>query len=248
MNRVYTRVEAPAVVPHPYGLFSVASPITPADTFWQMGVEWNSWACSQAKVTVGQCINAGHVDGAETKTFLDDCGALSKYKPFTPYFGVNRSGQSYDVGEAVVRKTLQDAEEYVVERHLWHEISTAVTPVAASAAIVALGKVEDELGIHYQGTGVIHMSRSTATLLSEILVRVGDHLETMIGTPVAVGAGYTDPAPAIYGTGALSIRRSAIDVLAAWDTSVNDELVLAERTYVAGWDCFATGALVSPPT
>jgi hypothetical protein len=70
----------------------------------------------------------------------------------------------------------------------------------------------------------------------------------LIGTPVVVGAGYTANGPTIYGTGAVAVRRGEMEVVSAWNMAINDELVLAERTYVVGWDCFATGVKVAAAT
>ena len=164
------------------------------------------------------------------------------------YLGIKRTGQSLDVGAAQVSRVFQDAEETAVERHLWDLLGIDVTEAAALSPEGALAKVEEELGDGYMGTGVIHMSRGTAVRLSQQLVREGDHIETLIGTPVAVGAGYLVGGPTIYGTGALNVIRGDLEVVSAWNMAINDELILAERTYVVGWDCFATGVKVAPAT
>lgn len=242
MDQVYTRVEAPQVVPHPFGLFSVATPADPGDHA-MVGFRWESWACTMPNTIVDPCINGG--TAPPPKTF-GGCPSDINFKPITVYLGIQRTGQSIDVGQAQVRRVLEDSEEMAVEQHLWTLLGIEVVEAAAMSPIGALAKVEDELAANYVGTGVIHMSRGTAIRLSQELVRVGSRIETAIGTPVVVGAGYT--AATIYGTGALAVRRGEMDVMSAWNMAINDELVLAERTYVAGWDCFATGVTVAPAT
>jgi hypothetical protein len=242
MSAIYTRVAAPAVRPHPFGLFSVVPPLSPADDHWQAGITWESWACLDPNTTTDPCINGG---SAVAKEF-EQCANTDQIKPITVYLGVQNSGGNPDVGEQQAQNVLADAEEFAVERYLFGQLATAVTEAAASSAVAALGKVEDALGKGYHGTGVIHMARSLAIALASQLVRVGQRVETVVGTPVAIGAGY-DPT-AIYGTGALQIMRGPASTSTAWNLSVNDQLSLAERTYVVGWDCLAVGASVTPLT
>lgn len=243
LDQLHVRVEAPTVVPHPYGLFSVAPPASPADTSWQAGVSWESWACIDVNTTTDPCINGGAAPGAKE---FEACPDVRTYKPITVYLGIKRGGQSIDVGSDQASRVLEDGEEYAIEKYLWAKLAAAVTEGTALSPESALGSVEAALGTGYMGTGVIHMNREVATRLATHLVRSGDHLETMLGTPVAVGAGYGPLA--IYGTGAVLARRGAVDVVGNWNTAINDELILAERTYVVGWDCFATGTLVTAAT
>lgn len=242
LSTLYTRIEAPTVTPHPFGLFSVAPPAGPGDTGWQTGVSWDSWACIDPNTTTDNCINGGT---AAVKEF-ELCPNHVTYKPITVYIGIKRTGQSYDVGEAQASSVLEDSAEFAIERYLWTQLGAAVTEATALQPIAALANVEQLLGAGYMGTGVVHMSRGMAIRLAPQLVRSGDRIETVIGTPVAVGAGYGPDA--IYGTGALIVARGSLEVVSAWNTSINDELVLAERTFVVGWDCYATGALVTPAT
>jgi hypothetical protein len=204
---------------------------------------WESWACLDPNTTTDACINGGAVAGPKE---FEECPNTSSFKPVTVYLGIKRTGQSLDVGSAQVSRVLADAEEFAVEEYLWSLLDADVTEGAALSPIGALAQVEDELAVGYHGTGVLHMSRGTAVRLGSELTRNGNRIETLIGTPVAVGAGYLPNV--IYGTGALTVQRDDISVHMAWNTSINDELVLAERSYVVGWDCFATGVQVSPAT
>lgn len=244
LDQIYTRVEAPKVVPHPFGLFSVAPPIAPGEHA-MVGFNWESWACIDPNTITDPCINGGAAPGPKE---FEQCPNNISFKPVTVYLGIKRTGQSLDVGQTQVQRVFQDAEEFAVERHLWGLLNTAVTEATALSPSGALATVEELLGTNYMGTGVIHMSRGTASRLGTELVRNGDRIETLIGTPVAVGAGYTAGGPTIYGTGALNVVRGDLEVVSAWNMAINDELILAERTYVAGWDCYATGVKVAPVT
>ena len=242
-SAVYARVEAPAVAPHPYGLFSVAPPSTPSGTDWQIGASWESWACITPNTTRSSCIDG--LAEAPPKEF-DVCPNTQSIKPVTVYVGVKRTGTSGDVGAAQAEAILTDAEEYAVEAYLWANFVAQITEGAALSAVGALAAVEDALADGYMGKGTIHMSRGMAIRLAQQLVQKGTHIETFTGTPVAVGAGYESTA--IYGTGGVHVMRGPVDTVEAYALSVNDHLVLAERTYVAAWDCFAAGNLVAPAT
>ena len=246
-SAVYARVEAPAVAPHPYGLFSVASPESPSGTDWQIGISFESWACLDANVTRSSCID-GLAD-APPKEF-EVCPNTQSVKPFTVYSGVKLTGQSQEVARSESTAILQNAEEYAAEKGLWASLGTAVTESAALSPIGALALVENGLATGYMGLGVIHMTPGMAVRLgTTVLIEKGNHLETIAGTPVVVGSGYAAAAPqAIYGTGQLKIMRGPVDTVEAFALSVNDLLVLAERTYVVAWDCYAVGSLVSPAT
>jgi hypothetical protein len=240
---VHARIEAPEVKPHPYGLFSVAPPASPSGTDWQIGVAWESWACLTPNVTRSSCID-GLADAPPKE--MDVCPNTQTVKPFTVYSGVKLTGQSQDVAKTQAGAILEDAQEYAVEQALWAVLAGDVSESAALSAVGALAVVEDALADGYMGLGTIHLSRGMAIRLAQQLVQKGTTIETIAGTPVAVGGGYESNA--IYGTGGVLIARGPVDFIEAFAPSVNDLLVIAERTYVVNYDCFAAGSLVSPAT
>jgi hypothetical protein len=141
--------------------------------------------------------------------------------------------------------------------------SSAVTGVALSPP-VALGAVEDALADCLLGVaGVIHIPNSVAPIFaaSGLLVKDGPRLRTHNGNLVAVGNGYPRSGPDgadpglghswIFGTGPIfAYRENTIRVLADNNSSLvrtnNTVKVMAERTYLLGYDCCLVGALVSP--
>lgn len=139
--------------------------------------------------------------------------------------------------------------------------STAVTGVAVDVA-TGLGRLEQAIADCYGGRGVIHVpAEALPTLDAQNLVRVvggrdvgsgqfGRQLETLAGNLVAVGAGYpgtgpdgTDPGSTttwLYGTGPVFTYRSDVKVMpfsSTVDRSSNTVQMIAERTYVLGFDC-----------
>ena len=139
--------------------------------------------------------------------------------------------------------------------------SPAVTGGATAVDIVeGLGYLEQQLADCYNGVGVIHVAARVLPTLDAwgLVKRQGNALTTLAGNRVAVGAGYPGTSPSggaptattswIYATGAVFAYSSAVRVLngdGAVDRTENTIRMIAERTYVLGWDCCHAGALVS---
>jgi hypothetical protein len=241
---VYTRIEAPPLVPRPYGLFSVAPPIDGAER-WRVGVGMQSTHCMEAEAWQDACI-AGGAGGAKPPT--DWSCAVTVADPFTVVILAQRTGIDVGVAQAETSGALEAAEEYAVEKHLWAQMEADAIDLGSMPMGdgYTLGVVEGNLARGYRGRGVIHLSPMAATMLAPLLESTPSGLITKgNGTPVVVGAGYgsaTDPTAQIIGTGALVIRRGELTELTSWSTAVNDIFALAERDYLTAWDCFAAKA------
>lgn len=140
---------------------------------------------------------------------------------------------------------------------------TAATVVTGAPldVVEAMGQLEQALATCYGHEGVIHVPHiALAHLFSENLAfRDGDQLRSPAGHLIAAGSGYPGTGPDgsgptggnwwFYATGAVFLRRSAINITStqveALDRSKNDMYLVAERTYVIGWDCCHFAALVS---
>lgn len=244
-----------------FGLFDAAPPETSADSAWLTGVTWESPACSRASYGQDPCLVDGGEIGADGWTWSDEdldylCRWNPGYKPievymYAPHFG--SEGSNGDVrGRQALNAALQLAEQNAVERFLWAELTTAVSslPTAVASPKAALGMVEQLLAEGYGAQGVIHVNRFGATLLEPNLERDGSKLTTKLGTTVVAGGGYAETgatvtvptAVPIIGTGALRILRGPLNNDAmAFDQERNGWNIVAQRTYVVGWDCFAVG-------
>ncbi len=240
-------VDAPTVVPQPYGIFSVAETRLTTDEHWRLGIRWQSQACSQVKETTGECIIPREGEALEP----DDYCYVAEFEPFTVYAYDNDSipGHTLEEHRAQVVQRLINGEQRAVEERVWAAITAdAGAPLDLSAYDLrfALGYVEQQVSQNYSGTGVIHMSHLVATLLWDALFVSGGRLQTLHGTPVVVGAGYdtaTDPLTRvgyIYGTGAMVLYRGDIDTReSAIDKAVNQVSYIAQRDYAVGWDCYS---------
>lgn len=126
-------------------------------------------------------------------------------------------------------------------------------------AAEGLGFLEAQLGSCYGGRGVIHVPAfALPTLVAWDLVTVsGPTLKTTKGNLVAVGDGYPGTSPAgtapsagrswIYATGAVFAYRSQVAIPSlreSIDRSENTVKMIAERTYVLGYECCYIGALI----
>jgi len=139
--------------------------------------------------------------------------------------------------------------------------STAVTGTAVDVA-TGLGRLEKAIADCYGGQGVIHVPiEALPTLVAYNLVapvggrdvgsgQFGRQLQTTAGNLVAVGAGYPGTGPNgvdpgttttwLYGTGPVFMYRSSVFVppfSSTVDRANNTVEMLAERTYVLGFDC-----------
>lgn len=160
--------------------------------------------------------------------------------------------------EARARRALDLGASRAVEQGFGSVIGAAATDITPSGtavgAIEALALLEQAAGELYGGVPVIHASRDLVTwLISQNLIRdVGGHLETILGSLVIAGPGYADAdgpsAPAagaswMYATGAVNVWEDATILTGTVLNNPYDNqfYVLAERTYVPTYECFAVG-------
>lgn len=146
-----------------------------------------------------------------------------------------------------------DAEDYVLQ------LTTSIPITGAVDVATGLGLLEKDLADCHNGVGVIHVPvQVLPTLDAHGLVRDRNGiLRTLNGNIIVAGAGYPGTSPTgvdpgtgqswLYATGPLFMYRSQIRVLPYRDSvnrSNNTVEMLAERTYVVGWDCCQSGVLV----
>lgn len=134
-----------------------------------------------------------------------------------------------------------------------YTLQTAATVVSGGPydIVEGLGRLEQALADCYKGQGVIHVPVSLGPALAEsmLLVRDGNRYRTPKGNLIVLGGGYPGTSPAgaslatsayIYATGAMFMYRSDIFTtppVSAVDRQVNTQNMIAERTYVVGWEC-----------
>ncbi len=249
-------IPAPRIVPSAFGLLSVVRPDTSnSEDRWIRGFsqEWET--------TVDTLTNW---DDTDTSSYVMVNNATVNYydevKPFFIEIDEVRSGLGFLGIDRIARikRQLDGVSQKAIERELWSgDIRIAQSDdnkaLIGSTAVVlnsgtalnakrALALLEHTIATTSHGgeQGIIHATRDVVALLSSnsnmIFHETGrDHLQTMGGTPVIAGSGYTGQGPAsvsdgsqtasatnkwMYATGTVRVFLGDVDV-------VNDNLAQA---------------------
>ena len=137
--------------------------------------------------------------------------------------------------------------------------TTAVTGSVVLDVVEGFGRLEAALTSCLNGQGVIHVPYALGEQLfrANVVKPNGPTLMTQTGHKVALGAGYPGTGPDgsppplnsvwVYGTGPVFGYRSAVERFRfrdSLDRSENTARMIAERTYVVGFDCCCLYAVV----
>jgi hypothetical protein len=247
-------VEAPKIVPSAFGLLAVVKPENSADE--------DQWVRGFSQQWETELYSATNYDATNnTAATVVTAGAPNYYTEIKPWFieaEEFRSTLGFLGTDRIerVKRQLEGVTQHAMELELWDGevrigeghanralISTGVTVLNAGAALSprrALALLEHQIGLASDGgeQGIIHMTRDVAALLASnsnmLFHEAGkEHLQTLGGTPVVVGSGYTGNGPVgdanrlatdtnkwIYATGTVRTYVGDIDV-------VNDNLAQA---------------------
>lgn len=200
-----------------------------------------------------------------------DCSAVGNDDALNRAQGALSRVETWEVERAVW--TGLSANRAVVFPHLAHTGSDLNDPVSGAllqSVVVtgggafkpprALGILEGLLGDCYNGIGVVHIPQFALSSFfgtGTAFVKAGAQLQTQAGNLIAVGAGYPGTAPNgaapaagttwVYATGAVFMYRSTVRVptrIESFNRAENTLEMLAERTYLFGWECCHVGILV----
>jgi hypothetical protein len=235
-----------------FGLFSVAEPRDANDSGWATG-----------GITFDNLIGCGPVG-----TAVQPCNTpVSKSVFLTPEYPTGDAFTAYALsrcagptffnqGKDSAVQALDFNEERSVEKALMTELLADATdktpstgPVTAAQGIALLEGLWGQYGGAFEPT--FHLDRTIAHLGWGALDRHGSHLETELGSQVAAGAGYFDPAydeaagtSWVVATGPLVIFRGVMQahdpvfVGGSADTD-NTWVALAERSFAWAYPCTA---------
>lgn len=247
-------VTAPKIVPSASGLLTVAKPENSVDEdMWIRGFaqEWET--------TVNYLVNWDDTD--TTSDVIVNDATVNYYDDIKPFFieveentstlgflGVDRMARLTRQMEGVSQKAMEvelwDGTIRKGESHDNLALSASTATVLNSGAALnarrALAILEFEIGqvSHAGEQGIIHMTRDVFALISAngqaFYHEEGmDHLQTLAGTPVVVGSGYSGTGPDgnanatasatnkwMYATGTVKTYLGEVDV-------VNDNLAQA---------------------
>jgi hypothetical protein len=239
-------VEAPKIVPSAFGLLAVVPPQNSADEdMWVRGF-------SQEWETTTQYLKNWD-DTDTTSATLVNNATVNYYDEIKPFFieiDETRSGLGFLGIDRIERlkRQLEGATQHAMEHELWNgavregeghdnksltaSTATILNSGTALSARRALALLEHYIGdaSHFGEQGIIHASRDVVALLSsnsQMLFheKEKDHLQTMGGTPVISGGGYSGHGPriavataTISGSTTLTINTSGDHYLLAGDT------------------------------
>lgn len=237
-------IEAPKIIPSAFGLLAVVDEQTAEEDRWIRGFsqEWETdlyglYNVDDTNIDEVQLAGAGNVNYYdEIKPFFVE---VQEDRSTFAFLGIDRLER--------IKRQCDAATQRAVEQELWdgavrigqsHSnralVSSGVivvdgTGLSAKRALAAL-----EHGIatasHAGEQGIVHATRDVVAILSsnsQMLFhnKVKDHLQTMGGTPVVVGSGYTGNGPriaaataSISGSTTLTINTSTPHYLLAGDT------------------------------
>jgi hypothetical protein len=244
-------VTAPKIVPSAFGLLAVVKPENaPSEDQWVRGFsqEWETTLYSATNwddtdSTDGEVVAAGtptyyvevkpwFIEAEEDRSTLGFNGLDRIERLKRQLEGVTQNAMEIELWDGAVRKG-----ETHANKALSSASATILNSGTALSARRALALLEYEIGQVSDGgeQGIIHMTRDVAALLSSSSQMIlhnkdEDHLQTLGGTPVIVGSGYTGTGPDdatgatatainkwIYATGTVRTYVGDVDV-------VNDNL------------------------
>lgn len=184
-------------------------------------------------------------------------------QPFTVY-RMTECKDLHGDDTAWARRSLELGEAHAVESgfmqsHLAQPTTALPNGTTAVSLTNGIAILEGYAADVYGGVPTLHIPRSVVTraLAVGALVPGADwRVNTPQGVDVANGGGYSlnlgptgEPAPAgqawLYITGLVTLLRGQVIANRVLDNENNNQVVLAERTYVPSVDCFTAAVLVT---
>jgi hypothetical protein len=238
--------EAPKITPSEFGLFTVAKPDTRSkEDQWVRGFsqEWDTTIRSLVNYDDTDDTSQSLVSNADPERYIEVKPFFIEVEDFRSTLGF--PGLDY---VARVKRQLEGGTQKAMERELWSgeirkgeshankalsaSTATLVNSTTALSVQRALALLDFELADTSPAgeNGIIHMTKDTAGLLAAnymIFHNEAGHLQTISGTKIIVGSGYTGAGPDgvtgatasatnkwMYGTGTVKTVLGDVDVVA----------------------------------
>lgn len=249
-------VEAPTPKP-PFSRLTVTAEVFREDDRFGGGVNWEPMSCGTDAAVVGVCNPGTKIQGS-TPTL----GTSDSYVVYASDTCSAMTNKTADEFRKRAQEKLIACESKQIEKEFWTGTLIPTNPRLATIAgdnfpgthtpTQGLAIIEGALATCGCSQGMIHMSPKAATMMCQDghIQKVGDHLETCLGTPVVAGAGYPGTSPSgvapttteyIYGTGPVAMRLGPVfvypgNLMDATDYTVNLTTFRAERLAVVYFD------------
>lgn len=240
------------------GLFSVLT-FPDSTARWEMGVTYPGQTCGTLAVSAGPgCTPDGQAEPDGWPIDLDreqPWGSADDTFTVSGSFVCNPVGTTLTEAEQFAVADLQRHEEATAEGELWARHLASAAPIGGAGPFKikhAIGILEQYIGQTYGVQGVIHLPRWLAPSVGT--AQRGGRLTTeTLGTPIVAGSGYgiAGETVTIVATPAMIGYRTAAEVVGdltdTFDRSTNQLQVLAQRTYLIGFDtCPPVSITVDP--
>lgn len=216
-----------------------------------------AYNCLSLRTLPGFCYVGGTVGVPDGEKDFDVVPWSSAAKPFGVYGGLQCKPVGSDLSPARVRDAFLAREGTAVEMGLMEGLLSSAEVVSLPAGVTAdvrqgIAWLEGHAACHYAGVPTLHLPRGAASILAAGggVESDGNMLRTRLGSKIAAGGGYDclNQAPDgtnspsgkawLYVSGEVVLWRSDLGVHDAFDTTNNDQFVLAERIYMAAVDCY----------
>ncbi len=235
-----TLVAPPRRRPRAGGIKSIVDGFTPSERLGalQGGLAWEEAVCGTGlSATRAGCYDVTVNPALDEQKEGDgpvQYGAIGE--PFARYAAVEcfAGGDQDESFEAQAQRKLELLEDREVEAVLWDWASAAPSPATAATIKAAVAAADQYADQNYVGLPVIVMSRQNA-VIAEDVVRSGDSLITVNGTPVLATGEADNGSIAVIGWP--EVWASPVLARQALDHRRNIDFGLAERIYAIGVDC-----------
>jgi hypothetical protein len=200
---------------------------------------------------VGIDVDTVNCSGFKGLTKRFDPPSFSNGVMFNIQGGITCKGPGFDLNDSALRAAFDAQEPEGVSIGIHDAIlvnGTDLTPAGGSVTPAqALGLLESAGYLAYAGQPVIHAGPALVSQWAafQAVRPAGDHLETLLGTPVVASpgnetktGGKLDADQWAFVTGEVHLWRSEVVQAADIDRTTNDMSALFERLYVAAVDCF----------
>lgn len=256
MGRALT---APTLIAPPASLLDTADVRTGQPWISLTGL-WESVNCQTVNSAyVDGCVVPGTPSGAKTADPVDYVDGFR----FAAYKGTTCKMIDLNAIQKLNTDAFLANESTFVEAVLGQAIiddagTTDLTPTGGAVTPKeGLAILEGHAGLHYAGVPTVHASTQIVSLLDSdgaTINEVGSEFRTRTGSKLVNGNGYygidmdtPDLAAGeawLFATGEVVLTRAEAVDEKQINTTTNDVTALAERLYVAGWDCYSAAVKV----
>jgi hypothetical protein len=248
-------IEAPPTRGPRYGLFTAANGPRPLDErAVGSGVTYEPTSCGTSARTYPIDCPTG------TPFIFDPADDMADFDAFLIYATLTcgRVGKTSPEMEAKVRSRLEASEQLAAETQMAALLAAGAVPLTApdpNSLASVVGELEAWLygvdGAALGSVGYIHAPVRVAAAAQEagVIVKAGTVWASAMGTVWSFGGGYPDDG-VLYASGTTNVWRSedttVIPAEETWDRETNQYYLVAQRTYVVGYDCAAASAVYTP--